>query len=114
MKIPYIYDDKFSITAEYSSHIRKTARWISWTICVLMAIFILVDHDPDEQTSTFTFNNIISEIILRVACAVQFVYTLWYVFLWLKLRKPLALRKWDEQILKEKEAEAKITGAVKL
>lgn len=64
--------------------------------------FIVVDHDTEEMTSTFTYSNIITEVILRVAAAAQLFYTFWYIFLWLKLRKALAVKKFDRS-----EAEGK-------
>lgn len=73
-----------------------------------MALFILVDHDPEEQTSTFTYSNIITELFFRVICSYQLIMTIWYLYLWLKLRMPLALSKFDEEEKQRKE-DAEVT-----
>jgi hypothetical protein len=44
--IPYIEKPfKFEITSGYAEAMRKKARSISFTICFLMTVFIIVDHD---------------------------------------------------------------------
>jgi hypothetical protein len=45
------------------------------------------------MTSTFTYNTIVAEFILRIAAASQLITTVWFIFIWLKLRKPLAMKK---------------------
>ena len=63
----------------------------------MLMFFIVVDHDTEEMTSTFTYTSSITEITLRVAAGAQLLCTLWYIFLWLKLRRELALKKYMGQ-----------------
>jgi hypothetical protein len=66
-------------------------------ICVLMMTFIVVDHDKEELTSTFTYTSILSEFLMRSAAAAQLVLTLVYIALWVMLRQPLAMKKFDNE-----------------
>ena len=94
LTIPLINKEfKFEITEKYAGEIRKVARNISFVICFMLMFFIMVDHDTEEMTSTFTYTSTVTEITLRVAAAAQLLYTFWYMFLWLKLRRVLALNK---------------------
>jgi hypothetical protein len=74
---------------------RKKARNISFTICVLMTAFIIVDHDKEALVSTFTFTSFVGEALMRTAAAAQLVYTLIFLTLWIMLRQPLAMKKFD-------------------
>ena len=71
------------------------ARNISFFICLLMLFFIMMDHDTEEMTSTFAYTNDFSEFIIRIAAALQMLVTLWFMIIWISLRKPLALNKYD-------------------
>jgi len=71
------------------------ARNISFFICFLMLFFIMMDHDTEEMTSTFAYTNDFSEFIIRIAAALQMLVTLWFIIIWISLRKPLALNKYD-------------------
>ena len=88
---------KFSITAEYAESIRSIARNISFFICFLLMFFIVVDHDKEEWTSTFTYTSALTEFFMRSAAAAQLVYTLMYIAIWWKLRQPLAMKKFDNE-----------------
>jgi hypothetical protein len=57
--------------------------------------FIVVDHDKEEWTSTFTYTSAITEVLMRLAAAAQLVYTLRYIAIWVMLRQPLAMKKFD-------------------
>ncbi|CAM6004641.1 unnamed protein product [Sphagnum balticum] len=50
----------FEFTSERAAMVRGYARTISYFICALMMSFILVDHDTEEMSSTFTYGNIFS------------------------------------------------------
>lgn len=60
-----------------------------------MLFFILVDHDTEEMTSTFTYTSSLSEFLIRVLAALQLLVTGWFMVIWISLRKPLALKKFD-------------------
>jgi hypothetical protein len=60
------------------------------------------------MTSTFSYTNFFSEFTLRVAAGLQLVTTLWFLFIWLKLRKPLALNKFKGDKGEEKKAKAEL------
>ena len=60
-----------------------------------MLFFIMMDHDTEEMTSTFAYTNDFSEFIIRIAAALQMLVTLWFIIIWISLRKPLALNKYD-------------------
>jgi hypothetical protein len=85
----------FPITATYGSQVRSMARSLSFFICFLMLFFILVDHDTEEMISTFTYTSSLSEFLIRVAASVQLLITAWFMVIWISLRKPLALKKFD-------------------
>ena len=61
-----------------------------------MVFFILVDHDTEEQTSTFTYSNMVTEGIIQIFCKIQLFLTLTFVYIWIQLRKPLALKKYEK------------------
>lgn len=63
-----------------------------------MLFFIMVDHDTDEMTSTFTYTSNFSEFLIRVAASLQMLVTLWFMVIWISLRKPLALNKYDLEV----------------
>lgn len=88
---------KFEITAEYAESIRNLARNISFVICALMMFFIVVDHDKEEWTSTFAYTSAFSEFFMRSAAALQMICTLWYIAIWIMLRQPLAIKKFDNE-----------------
>jgi hypothetical protein len=88
----------FPITADYGSAVRSMARNLSFIICFLMLFFIIVDHDTEEMTSTFTYTSSLSEFIIRVMAAAQLLVTLWFLAIWISLRKPLALKKFDSEM----------------
>lgn len=79
------------------------ARNISFTICFLMLFCIVVDHDTEEMISTFTYTSVVSEFLMRIAAAAQLLVTLWFMVIWISLRKPLALKKYDLAASEEKE-----------
>lgn len=58
-------------------------------------MYIVVDHDKEELTSTFTYTSAFSEFIMRTAAAAQMVYTLIFITIWIMLRQPLAINKFD-------------------
>ncbi len=58
-------------------------------------MYIIVDHDKEELTSTFTYTSVFSEFIMRTAAAAQMVYTLIFITIWIMLRQPLAMNKFD-------------------
>lgn len=62
-----------------------------------MMFFIVVDHDKEEWTSTFTYTSVITEFLMRIAAATQLVYTLRYIAIWVMLRQPLAMKKFDNE-----------------
>ncbi len=62
-----------------------------------MMFFIVVDHDKEEWTSTFTYTSAITEFLMRVAAATQLIYTLRYIGIWVMLRQPLAMKKFDNE-----------------
>lgn len=103
--IPYLNRPiPFPLTSEFASEVRNKARSISYLICALMLMLILVDHDLEEQISIFTYDSFLSEVILRIFATAQLFYTLWFTFIWLKLRLPLVLKRfykeYEEQLLK--------------
>lgn len=77
---------------------------MSFLIILMMAIFIFVDHDLEDQSSVFTYNNIFQMLLIKNLCIIQLLMTFVYCFLWLRLRKPLALNKLEKD---EKEASEK-------
>lgn len=91
----------FAITSEYSGEIRKYARYVSFLICFLMMFFIITDHDTEEMTSTFNYRNLVTELILRICCSVQLLLTVWFCYIWLRLRMPLAMTKFDNEAAEE-------------
>lgn len=94
--VPFIQEGiNFPITAEYGSKVRSAARNLSFLICFLMLFFIFIDHDTEEMTSTFTYTSSLTEFLIRVAAATQLMLTAWFMVIWISLRKPLALKKYD-------------------
>lgn len=61
-----------------------------------MMFFIVVDHDKEEWTSTFTYTSAFSEILMRSAAAAQLLFTFYFIALWVMLRQPLAIKKFDK------------------
>lgn len=59
--------------------------------------FIVVDHDKEEMTSTFTYTSTLSEIIMTGAAFIQLVYTFIFIGIWVMLRLPLAMKKYDNE-----------------
>jgi hypothetical protein len=47
------------------------------------------------MTSSFTYTSTITEFLIRVAAAIQMLYTSWFIVIWITLRKKLALKKYD-------------------
>lgn len=47
------------------------------------------------MTSTFTYTSSLSEFLIRVLASVQLLVTGWFMVIWISLRKPLALKKFD-------------------
>ena len=63
MKLPYIdktIERDFPITSDLSNKVRGYARKCSFVICLFMVLLVLVDHDAEEKTSTFTYSNMLS------------------------------------------------------
>lgn len=92
---------------------RALARKISFFICFLMLAFVLIDHDTEEQTSIFSYTSNFSEFIMRSLTAAQLLVTFWFVVIWISLRKPLCLKKYDLSVQEQKKKEAmeKVGGA---
>ena len=104
---------KFEITADYATKVRALARKISFFICFLMLAFVLIGHDTEEQTSIFSYTSNFSEFIMRALTAAQLLVTFWFVVIWISLRKPLCLKKYDLSVQEQKKKEAmeKVGGA---
>lgn len=66
-------------------------------ICALLMILVYVDTDMDEMSSEFGFGNIVSKLIVRTLCTIQFVLTIFNCYLWGKMRASLALEKYHQK-----------------
>ena len=85
---------ELSITSDFISNVRVTARYVSYLICFMMFYFILVDHDTNEKTSYSTYYNYQDKLLLRIICAAQLTLTVLFFGLWLKMRSHLSLQKY--------------------
>lgn len=63
----------------------------------MMLFLVFVDHDTEEKSSNFTYTNIINKLSVRLICFAQLIVTLIFLWLWIRLRKPLALNKYDTE-----------------
>jgi hypothetical protein len=66
-------------------------------IIVLMLFVVYVDYDLEEMSSTFGFGNLLTWLLVRSLCFVQFGLTLFYCALWFKMKSNLALKKFDKE-----------------
>ncbi len=82
-------------TSDYCNQLRSTARNISFIICALIALLVVVEHDTEELSSEFDYSNILSYILLKAICLLQLGFTLVFFYIWFTLRQPLALKKYD-------------------
>jgi len=57
------------------------------------------------MTSTFSYTSNFTEFIMRTAAASQLLVTLWFLVIWISLRKPLCLKKYDLDVMEQKETE---------
>ena len=86
-----------SITSGSIDQVRKTARYISYAICALMLMLILVDHDTLQQASYFTFFYSNEKLFMRVLCLIQLLLTVTFLVLWIRMRLKLCLSKLAKQ-----------------
>lgn len=75
---------------------------LSVMIMICTQIFIYPDHDVDEHETFFIYNGPKSSILMRVLYGFHLLFTLAYVVVWVKLRKPLAEEK-DMRVQKSEE-----------
>ena len=85
-----------SITSSIIGNLRKFARWTSYIICLLMLMFIVVDHDTKSQESYFNFFYYYEKVGMRVLTIIQLFLTLLFFVLWIKMRWSLCLQKLEE------------------
>lgn len=83
----------FSITSELINDIRKTARIISYFICLFMLMIIVVDHDTIEKASYFNFFHYYEKMFMRILSTIQLLLTLLFFTLWIKMRYRLCISK---------------------
>ena len=88
------FEREFPITSDLSNKVRGYARICSFVICFFMVLLVLVDHDAEEKSSTFTYSNLLSEAFIQILCKVQLILTFIFISIWIQLRKPLALKKY--------------------
>lgn len=86
-----------SITSEFIDEIRKVARYISYLICALMLMFIIVEHDTTEQASYFNFFHYREKMVMRVLRIIQLLLTVLFFSLWIKMRYNLCMSKWNSE-----------------
>lgn len=72
------------------------AKYVSFLVLLLMTQLILVDYDLEEKTAKFAYGTRLAEWTVRGCCGVQLALTLWYLYIWLRLRLPLALKQYDK------------------
>ena len=85
----------FPITSNQCEWVRDVARKLSYLICILMGIFIFVEHDTKEQSSIFSFRSEFHELGIRLLCMTQLLVTLLFCYLWGRMRYRMALAKYD-------------------
>lgn len=88
---------EFPITSEYSESVRIVARNLSFLICALLMVFITVDHDQENMESKFIVYGFVTNMIIKVLCLLQLGTTLWYCYLWAKMRAKLALESYHKE-----------------
>lgn len=81
------------ITSDFCDQIRGYARNCSYMIIALLVVFIAIDHDTtnEEISSHYMFPNLISMFIIKGLCYIQLGLTLFYVYLWSKMRARLSI-----------------------
>ena len=67
-----------------------------------MLSFVLIDHDTEEMAATFSYTSNFTEFIMRSLAAAQLMVTMWFIVIWISLRKPLCLKKFDLAVAEEK------------
>lgn len=81
------------ITSEFINTIRKVARYVSYVICLLMLVFIVVDHDTIEKASYFNFFHYYEKMMMRILSTIQLLLTMTFFTLWIKMRYKLCISK---------------------
>jgi hypothetical protein len=51
----------------------------------------------NNKASTFTYSNFLTEILIQIFCKIQLALTLGFLYIWVRLRKPLALKKYEAE-----------------
>lgn len=84
------------ITSTFAEDIKGKARQCSYLIIFLLLFFAAIDHDTsgDEKSSHFLFVNSLSMILIKGLCFIQLSLTLFYCYLWGKMRATLSLEKY--------------------
>lgn len=65
---------------------------------MLLVLFIAVDHDveDDDISSRFMFPNFLTMIVIKGLCYLQLGLTLFYCYLWGKMRAVLSIEKYHQ------------------
>lgn len=87
---------EFPITSKLCDKIKTWAKVFSVIIIALMVLIVFVEHDMVNQVSEFTYYNKDERFITKTVCLIQLLVTIAYFILWLKLRMPLAIKKWND------------------
>ena len=67
-------------------------------ICALMLVLVYVDYDTDQMVSQFAYGNFVSKIVLKSLCGIQLILTVFYCYLWGKMKAGLALEKYHQKV----------------
>lgn len=87
----------FSITFSDCEKYRIYARYLSFIICAFLVMFITVEHDQDNQESTFIVYGYLINLFIKFLCFSQLLLTLFYCYLWSKMRGKLALQAYYKE-----------------